>query len=284
VAERPPNIHQHGHGGIKPPAWPLLIFDYSLLPVIRWPLGYDIVHPKRSLVWALLMVFGGFALCMVSPQATIGARWYFGFVACAFILALVRFAKRALGQKRGEEIHTQEAGYSVITRILFFLPAALTEQMLTPAALAYVGWVMAHAPLVYWGEWHGRSYYQPVSVMLGWWLFISAFSYLLMARWEYSTRWSQQRQVVNRMKEAKIFGDRLNMHEEAARQPAPGARRRKTNGEPDVADIGGTAKRHKNRVEPDFADLADPPDYAGFAGGSDSAAPDTMGWFRRRRT
>jgi hypothetical protein len=124
---------------------------------------------------------------------------------------------------------------------------AFCEQILTPALLAYAGWVMAHAPLVYWGTYQGRAYYEPISVMLGWWLFISGFSYLGLARWEYRTRLAQTREPVNQMIRARLFEQRLDAHEQAARKTA--ARR------PDAAWSPRSAAHGADDAEPDFADL-----------------------------
>jgi hypothetical protein len=241
----PPNIHEHQHGNSPPPpGWMFKPAD-DVLPLLRWPLGYDIAHPAKALPLALLLGIFGFLLTLFYAPARIGADWFFGFVALSFLASLAAFCRRAIGQRRGEEIHTQEAGYSFITRALRFVPPAFSEQILTPAALAWAGWVMAHAPLVYWGVYQGRTYYEPVSVMLGWWLFISAFSYLGMARWEYRMRWAQTREIGNQTIRAKTFEQRLDTQErQAASRPARSQSRATramgaaNNTEPDIAELG----------------------------------------------
>jgi hypothetical protein len=113
-----PNIHEHQHGSVPPlPQW-LIMSAMTLLSLIRWRLGYDIVHPAKTLPRALLLAIFGFLLTVFSARARIGADWFFGFVALSFAASLVTFCKRAIGQRRGEEIHTEEAGYSFITSCL----------------------------------------------------------------------------------------------------------------------------------------------------------------------
>jgi hypothetical protein len=241
----PPNIHEQHSAAVTPPPVALLQPAWSVLPLIRSPLGYDFVYPAKAIFMALMLAIGGFLIAAFYPPARDGAVGFFTFVALSFAASLAAFFKRARGQRKGEEVHTQEAGYSFVTRQWPFLPPALCEQLLTPALLGLVGCFLAIVPLA-WDD--GTT--APLSPMLGWWLMLSALSYLLMARWEYRMKWAQTREPVNQMIRAKLFEARLDTHERAARKPAPsrahrsGANRAAVDGsEPDIAELGGTPHR-----------------------------------------
>jgi hypothetical protein len=264
----PANFHTHEHGAVRPPVWWVLVPSRTVLPFLRTPLGYDMVHPRRVIgaaimliVWPLVFWFLYVGLTKRHPPENIGHVWLVGFAAASVLLSGVIFVRRAIGQGRGEQIHTAEAGYSVLTWRTG-LPVPLIEQILIPLALAGAGWLIKDS----------------FSLELGWWLVACGLSYFLMARWEHRRRWSQTRATVDDMIRAHTFEERLDEHERqtkgarpgSGQTSRPGARATGREGEPDMAELGG------------YDPPAAPPDMAAWRQDNDGVMPDTLSWFRRR--
>jgi hypothetical protein len=261
-------------------------------PFLRSPIGYDLAFPIRAIgsvafvsVVPLIYWFVWLGVTNRPMPENSGHWWLVGYAAASWCLQCAIFAKRWHGQQHGEEIHTQEAGYSLLTW-RSTLPAPLCEQVIVPVALAALGYAVKES----------------VSFELGWWLILTGASYALMSNWEYRTRWAQVREPVNQMIRAQVFEERIDDHEQAARRPraaAWGFTQDKTaqpmqgqSGEdrPDKAELGGSSRRQepqKEASEPQEERSAyapaEPPDRAAFARDSDSTTPDYMTWIRKRR-
>ena len=233
----PPNFHSVEHGSATPPHWLLMAPAQGLFPVFRWPLGYETLSPlpafRRSVFLLLLptvfwTVYIG--LGFAPPAFEEGRAFFYDYAAATFVMTLLRFAQRSVGQHRGEEIHTAEAGYSLLTHLLPVSPA-FTEQLLTPALIGFAGVECT----------------QNLSVDLGWWLLVCAASYFIVANYEVRNRWSQRRAPVDDKIRAQAFAANIDDHEKLVAKPQP--RKGKAvplygAGEvPDIAEFGGGRRR-----------------------------------------
>jgi len=141
------------------------------------------------------------------------------------VVALAVCLRRVVGQRRGEEIHTSEAGYSWLVW-LTPLPVSLCEIVLVPAAVGIAGYYVSGS----------------FSFELGWWLMLTALAPMLMAVWESKRRWSQKRATVDDMIRAKTFEARVSSQEaQMQRGASPSADADK----PDVAELGTGRKRRR---------------------------------------
>lgn len=224
----PRNIHAHEHGAGPMPAWGLLLPAYTVLPLIRRPLGYATVQPLHLLVSLLLVAAVAFVLSAIYPPASFGAEWFFAFLAASFLAGCIVFTQRAIGQRRGEEIHSREVGYSFLT-LRSDLPVPLCEILLVPLALGVVGWMLAHS----------------LSGLLGGWLVICALSYLRMSTWEHGSRLARSRSVADDMVQAQTFSQRVQTHERRARTARPHST---TAGDGDVPDMAEVAEDRGNHA------------------------------------
>jgi hypothetical protein len=291
----PPNFHTHEHGAVEPPPRWAFMPARTVLPFLRTPLGYDMAHPRTAFWNAFMLVvlplvfwFLYVGLSRRQPPDNIGHVWLAGFAIASLVVSCVIFARRFIGQRRGEEIHTAEAGYSWLAWRTS-LPVPLCELLIIPLGLGVAGWVIKDT----------------FSLDLGWWLVVCAVSYLIMARWEYRRLLSQTRATVDDMIRAQTFEERLDGHERQARgartgkagpqqRPQPAAPSANTYGrgnEPDMAELGDYdepppqrgARPLRGEQPLQTEGPAAPPDVAGWRSGSDSVTPDYMAWFRRRR-
>jgi hypothetical protein len=234
MRRRPPNFHSYEHGGVATPRWTLIAPALALLVLIRWPLGYETLSPwrafKRAAVFAVIPPAFWFLMGLLThspPPDNEGRDYFFALVGATFGMTLLRFSRRLTGQHKGEEIHTSEAGYSIITWLLPF-PASFAEQVIVPGLLGWGGWELA----------------QTDSVDLGWWLMMCAGSYFLLANWEMRNLASRKRAPVDDRVRAQVFSDHIDEHE----QQASKAKKRKSKGKstplygagdaPDVAELG----------------------------------------------
>ncbi len=256
-----PNFHspEHGHGAVHVPPWWMLTPAYTVLPFIRYPLGYDIVKPQFTVVPALGLVFFSYVLGALLPLAGPGFLWLPAFAVTSFLLSTAIFIKRFRGILR-ENIHSADAAYSFLTN-LTTLPPFLCELFLVPAALAALGLLIANT----------------FSFLLGGYLVVSAGSYIIMARWEESNHRRADIEVGNDLLRAAIFGKRMTRREKTERQadtagPQPGYG---TNSGPDEAELG----QHPggDQREPQGA-----PDVTVWGHG-DNFTPDFMVWFGRNK-
>jgi len=224
----PPNFHSHEHGGVDAPPRILLKPAYTVLPFIRAPLGYHVVHPYQAIVMALglsilppflAIFYVGFT--RVQMPDNVGHEYMIYFAILYLVLSLLRFAWRVLGPRKN--IHSAEAGYSWLAR-LTPLPVWLCEIVLVPAAVGYVGYLIRES----------------FSAELGWWLLICAMSLMLMAVWEAKRRASQRRATVDDIIRAETFEARVS-GQEARAKPAAGMNADAD--KPDVAELGGGKRR-----------------------------------------
>jgi hypothetical protein len=202
----PGNFYEHG--GPPAPWWPLVWPAETVLPFIRSPLGFDIVYPKPRFVQAVMLFmlpplaaflyvgFGGH----VPPNLGLTYLTLY-FAPASLILSLLIFVRRCWGQRRSEEVHSGECGWSWVTRFTN-LPLALCEQILTPAAVFLAGYAIAHS----------------FSVALGYWLEISGVSLFILARWEHRRLWHHRRMPVDDMLHAKGYESRIERYERRGRK------------------------------------------------------------------
>ncbi len=266
------NFHTHDHGTAHmPPSW-MLFPAYTVLPFLRRPLGYAIIYPWHFLVSLGMVAFVGFMLVPFIPAAALGPLWLTWFACASFALSCVIFAARLIGRRRGERLHTHNAGYSHLT-LETKLPVWLCEQVLIPLLLGGVGWILAHR----------------LSYELGWWLILCGFSYCLMSNWEGHKRAALDRQIINDMARGQVFGDRVDANQTGT-TGSPGLSRASWGaGQQDdeqAAELGRHPRKpsqsgagRSRATSPDAAG----PDAAGWSGGSDSLEPAFVTWFRRRR-
>lgn len=200
----PGNFHSFEYGGGKAPNRWLLAPAYTLLPLIRAPLGYDLVKPLPAIARALLVLGGGFAgqYALARPEPE-DFPLLAGFALACLAAALLRFLRRWAGQGR-EDIHTGEAGYSFLARLLP-VPACLTEILILPALIAYAGWVL----------WDSGA-----SCALGVWLMLAGSSLSLMGQWEHRRHWSQARAMSDDALRAQSYGAQMQARERRARRSA----------------------------------------------------------------
>jgi hypothetical protein len=203
----PPNFHSHEYGGVIAPVHFTLVPAYTLLPFLRRPIGIHLVSPFTVLLRTFLMIilppvligfYVGITLRPVSRAW--GHEWFVCFALAYAALALATFAWRWIGQRRGEELHSSEAGYSWLVR-LTPLPVGLCEQILVPFLVWVVGYGIDHS----------------VSKLLGWWFMAGAASLFIMGRWEGRRRWTQQQSTVDDVIRAKTYEDRMAWHEATQR-------------------------------------------------------------------
>ena len=201
----PPNFHSYEHGSIAAPRWTLLAPAQALLPLIRWPLGYETLSPwvalKRAAAFAAIPPGFWFLMSLMNhaPPANEGPEYFDAFIAGTFLVTLLRFGRRAAGQHKGEEIHTAEAGYSAVTWLLRF-PMQSAEQLVVPGLIGWGGWEIA----------------ETVSVDLGYWLMACAVSYLILANWEVRNVAARKRAPVDDKIRAQAFSNQFDEHEEKA--------------------------------------------------------------------
>ena len=255
MRELPSNSHSHQHGMGGRPHWLLLFPADTTLPLIRVPLGYYIVHPKQAITRTVLLIvlpliwwwfYVGFTNEPMPGNA--GHLWLMGFAVLSLAVSLAVFVKRALGWRRGEEIHSEEAGYSWLCWHTP-LPVWLCELFIVPGLVAGAGWGFAHT----------------VSTELGYWLMVSAASLLLMGTWERARMRNAMVTTRDGMLQAQSSGWRVEQQEARARgrASAPNA------SEPHFAELGGGP--------------ATGPDAMSFGRDTGAMTPERMTWFRKRK-
>jgi hypothetical protein len=93
------------------------------------------------------------------------------------------------------------------------LPVALSEQVLTPAAVFLLGYAVKLS----------------FSTALGWWLMACGISLFILARFEYRRFWHNQRIVTDAMLHGKRDEERIKRYERGGRKDA--------DNEPDEAEL-----------------------------------------------
>jgi hypothetical protein len=208
MQDLPRNFHSFEYGSGKAPSRAVLFPGYTLLPFIRDPLGFDIVNPKTAIMRTLLLLLAGYLGQFVMPHAPPEDFALLACFALAYLaLSLVRFFRRWRGQGRGEDIHTAEAGYSFLARMLP-LPVAITEILILPALIALMG----------------SELWDSGNCELGGWLMLAALSLSLMGWWEYRRRWSQHRALTDDVLRAESYSERMQARESRARSAGRGRR------------------------------------------------------------
>lgn len=200
----PRNFHSFEYGSGKAPGRLVLFPAYTLLPFIRDPLGYAILKPHTAIARTLLLLLAGYLAQFVMPQPEPDDFTLLACFALTYLaLSLVRFFRRWRGQGRSEDIHTAEAGYSFLARMLP-LPPALTEILVLPALIALLG----------------SELWDDGDPELGGWLMIAGASLCLMGLWEFRRRWSQHRALTDDVLRAESYGERMQARERRARRSA----------------------------------------------------------------
>jgi hypothetical protein len=223
----PPNFHTQEYGGAYQPPKLLWRPAYSLLPFLRAPVGYEIVRPFPVIIMTGWLIFGPPMIEFVyvgSMRArlpdNLGHEAMMEFAVLYCVLALGIFVRRLIGQRRREQVHSSEAGYSWLAW-LTPLPVWLCEQILVPAAVVGAGYAISNS----------------FSYELGLWLILSGISLFFVAHWESRRRWSQQRATVDDMIRAQMFEAQVNREE-----PQPAGRTSPEADKPDIAELGGGNK------------------------------------------
>lgn len=228
--ELPRNFHSDEYGGVSAPAGWVLMPAYTILPFIRSPIGLQLVHPwtviRRTVRLILAaVIIAALASAFSSPHARkdVGIVPLVAFALAYCVVSLAIFARRWRGQRRGEEMHSTEAGYSLLAR-RSTLPVSLVEQLIIPSLAIGLGYLTAHT----------------FSVEFGWWLILSGVSLFIMARWENRRLWSQHQATVDDLIRAKTYEDSMSRHE--TRQAGPAG------DEPSFADLGDDITRPRAGV------------------------------------
>ncbi len=258
------NIHFREAGAAGKPSWWVLFPVVSVLPLIRWPVGYDIITPMGaasnlalSFVLPYVAWFAALGLFQVPVPPNVGNPfsydpYYIGFIVFCAAAAAFNMLVRWIGLRRGASIHSEEAGWSWLT-LTTPLPPLLCELVLVPLMLAGLGWLVL----------------RNLSFNLGVWLMLCAASYVFLAVWEARISWRARVNVINDMKRATVYSGRVGDVQGAATATSaddlPYA----------MAGLGGGRKQRQPRPQ----DAA--PDMAAWRRGSDSLTPDTVAWFRR---
>jgi hypothetical protein len=241
MARLPPNLHATEPGAPLAPraAWTAPAMGVRALT--GFPLGYATLSPFKAALRSAVIVLIPFIfwflwglLTRQAPPANEGRAFLIDYAVLAFGMTLLRFIARAIGQNFGQEVHSAETGYSLVTHILFFLPAALTEQFIVPGLLGWAGWQISHS----------------LSFDLGVWLMISAVSYFILANYEMRGRAARRRAPVDDKIRAGLFVTDVDTHEEKVK-----VRQRRQKGRgvadplyaageaPDIAEYGHGKRR-----------------------------------------
>jgi hypothetical protein len=260
------NIHFREAGAASKPTGWLLFPALSILPLVRRPVGYDIITPIGavgnlviSFVLPYVLWFAAIGLFQVPVPPNVGYplhydQYYVAFIVLCAVAAIINTIVRGIGLRRGAGIHSEEAGWSWVT-LCTPLPPLLCELMVVPVLLAGVGWLVL------------RSF----SFNLGAWLMLCAASYVFLVIWEARIYWRARINVVNDMKRADVYSGRV-ADVQAAPLPSGNAAADTPYA---MAGLGGGKARRKPRPQ----EVA--PDVAAWRRDSDSLTPDTVGWFRR---
>jgi hypothetical protein len=245
----PPNFHSNEYGGIAPPHWMVFLPAYTVLPFVRSPLGYDMVRLTPAIKRTLgLIIFPPLVeaiwVAFTNRQlpANIGHTYLTAFALAYLILSLAIFVRRWLGQRRGDELHSGEAGYSWLAWYSN-LPVPPCEIIVVPAVVTGVGYLLINGP----------------SRELGWWLEAAGTSLFLMALWEYRRTWSQRRATVDDVVRAKVFEERVDHATSGQSQSGPRQERRREP-EPEFADLHEEDSHESRQQE---AQRGEPPGWDG---------------------
>jgi hypothetical protein len=220
----PPNFDSYRYGTADAPPWWMLAPAYSVLCLVRAPLGHDMVLLKDAFLRALSLVFVSTAIAWfwvaltARPLAdSVGLRFMWYFAGLQLAVSLIVCVRRWWGESHGEHIHAAEAGYSWLSWYTP-LPVALNERLIAPGSIAGLGYVLAHTS---------------TSKALGWWLMASGASLMLLAGHENGSFRAGDRATVNNMAHAHADEDRVNRYE----------------------SMHGSSQNNVRDQEPDFADL-----------------------------
>jgi hypothetical protein len=209
------NYHRDdGHGMVPPPDRRLLDPAYSVLPWVRWPVGYDHAAPISAICRVVLLTIlpqvGWFLWCGFTgtPWPKNTGQWYLIYFAsfCAVASCAV-WALRLFGVGRGVEINSAEAGWSRILWYVPFLPPWLCEIVIVPALFIFAGW----------------QCYSTFSRNLGAWLVLCGLSLALMAQWELRRRIRADLTVIDLRTQGETSGWRMERQERRARRRSSGA-------------------------------------------------------------
>jgi len=205
----PVNFHSDEYGGVSaPPSW-LTLPGYTVLPILRGPIGINHVHPWKVLIRTLGLIFlpallMAFINAFIPPanRTSTGHDALTLFALAYMVISLVIFSRRWLGQRRGEKMHSAEAGYSWLAQRTT-LPVVLCEQVIVPVMVAALGYVVAHT----------------FSFELGWWLVAAGISLFIIARWEYRRVWAQHQSTVDDLIRARAYEERVDRQEAQRANP-----------------------------------------------------------------
>jgi hypothetical protein len=197
----PQNLHSHEYGAGARPFWFFLYPAYSILPLVRSPLGYDMVKPWRAICestvvavvpYVLWFLYGG--IFQRNPPPDWGGQKYLVLLmAASAITACVTFARRIRDERAGLIIHEAEAGYSLVTQRTE-LSVPLCEIVIMPALIAGAGWLL----------------YSPDLFDVSVWLMLCGASYARMAIWEYFRERAEIRVANNDKARARVLAERVN--------------------------------------------------------------------------
>lgn len=250
----PANIHSQEHGGVLPPAWFVLAPAYTVLPFLRGPLGWHVVHPARTIAAALGLAFlplliEFFLVAFINePMPPMGHEPMMVFAGVYFLMCIGVWIRRWRGQGRGAQVHSAEAGYSWLAWWSpRWFPVPLIEIVVVPFLVFALAWVLLS-----------------VSFELWFWFTFASLSLLIMAQWEWRHRLAQARARIDDTVRAGVYEGQLDRLEKA--RARGGAR---TQSGPDFAELAEDRDSRRSRrsrtssfAAPrqsdagDFADLA----------------------------
>ena len=236
MSNLPPNFHSFQHGNLQYPSTVAIGPALGMFPLTRWPLGHIMLGPVFNLWRAVVPLaappafwFAREAMTGLPAPENEGPQFLWAYLAASVGIGLLRYLLRFFAQYTGVEVHQTEAGYSIVAYILP-LPAFITEQLIMPGLLGWIGWKL----------------FQTVSIDLGVWLMVCAASYFYVANWEWRNRDAQRRALVDDKTHAALFSHTLDTHERKASQ----RKQRQSSARPGKAaqlDIAGLGRGRRSR-------------------------------------
>lgn len=173
----------------------------TLLPFLRRSVGEEIVHPRRVILWSVLLAIGvpclGTVWCGIATKPPPNFAPLILFALAYFITGAATWLIRRQGLARGQAVHSFDLGQSWVAARLPY-PRPVSEIFVIPVAVMSVGYAATYGFLA----------------TLGWWLVIAGASLLMLAQWEYRIRRARYRAMVDDVIAAESAQANVRTHEE----------------------------------------------------------------------